>query len=257
MENDEPGRGRDESGSYEEVGVGEQVRQVRDTVVPVSVGGVQNWATMYAAVPAGGPSEVGSGEGVPVIVVRDLSKIYRLGGLVDVPALQRVSLTVRMGEFVAIMGPSGSGKSTFMNLIGCLDHPTGGDYWLTGIAVNQMRADQLADIRNRQVGFVFQSFKLLPRDSALSNVMLPLMYGGLSSKEQEQRAAYALRLVGLAERIHHLPAQLSGGEQQRVAIARALVNQPSLLLADEPTGNLDSRTSLEQLALLQALNRRG
>jgi len=185
-----------------------------------------------------------------------LTKTYLLGQT-EVHALRGITLKVYSGEFVAVMGPSGSGKSTFMNLIGCLDRPTGGDYWLTGIAVERMRADQLADIRNRQVGFVFQSFNLLARDSALSNVMLPLMYGGLSSKEQEQRAARALQLVGLAGRVYHLPAQLSGGEQQRVAIARALVNQPSLLLADEPTGNLDSRTSLEVLALLQALNRRG
>jgi putative ABC transport system ATP-binding protein len=193
---------------------------------------------------------------MPVVAVRNLTKTYVLGQT-EVHALRGITLKVYPGEFVAVMGPSGSGKSTFMNLIGCLDRPTGGDYWLTGIAVERMRADQLADIRNRQVGFVFQSFNLLARDSALSNVMLPLMYGGLSSKEQEQRAGRALQLVGLAGRVHHLPAQLSGGEQQRVAIARALVNQPSLLLADEPTGNLDSRTSLEVLALLQALNRRG
>ena len=193
---------------------------------------------------------------VPVVAVRNLTKTYLLGQT-EVHALRGITLKVYPGEFVAVMGPSGSGKSTFMNLIGCLDRPTVGDYWLTGIAVERMHADQLADIRNRQVGFVFQSFNLLPRDSALSNVMLPLMYGGLSSKEQQQRAVRALQLVGLAERVHHLPAQLSGGEQQRVAIARALVNQPSLLLADEPTGNLDSRTSLEVLALLQALNRRG
>jgi len=192
----------------------------------------------------------------PVIVTRHLVKTYVLGET-KVHALRDVSLKVYPGEFVAIMGQSGSGKSSFMNLIGCLDHPTSGDYLLAGMPVSRLRPDALADIRNRRIGFVFQSFNLLVRDTALTNVMLPMMYAGFSGKEQERRARKALQLVGLGGRISHLPTQLSGGEQQRVAIARALVNSPSLLLADEPTGNLDSRTSLEIMAILQSLNERG
>ena len=192
----------------------------------------------------------------PVIVTRHLVKTYVLGET-KVHALRGVSLTVYPGEFVAVMGPSGSGKSSFMNLIGCLDHPTSGDYYLAGMPVSRLRPDDLADIRNRRIGFVFQSFNLLVRDTALTNVMLPMMYAGFSAKEQERRARRALQLVGLGDRISHLPTQLSGGEQQRVAIARALVNSPSLLLADEPTGNLDSRTSLEIMSILQSLNERG
>ncbi|OLB34341.1 MAG: ABC transporter ATP-binding protein [Chloroflexi bacterium] len=192
----------------------------------------------------------------PVIVTRRLVKTYILGET-SVYALRGVSLKVYPGEFVAIMGPSGSGKSSFMNLIGCLDHPTSGDYFLAGMPVSRLRPDDLADIRNRRIGFVFQSFNLLVRDTALTNVMLPMIYAGFSGKEQERRARRALQLVGLGDRISHLPTQLSGGEQQRVAIARALVNSPSLLLADEPTGNLDSRTSLEIMAALQSLNARG
>jgi putative ABC transport system ATP-binding protein len=192
----------------------------------------------------------------PVIVTRHLVKTYVLGET-NVHALRSVSLKVYPGEFVAIMGPSGSGKSSFMNLIGCLDHPTSGDYFLAGMPVSRLRPDDLADIRNRRIGFVFQSFNLLVRDTALTNVMLPMMYAGFSGKEQERRARRALQLVGLGDRLSHLPTQLSGGEQQRVAIARALVNSPSLLLADEPTGNLDSRTSLEIMAALQSLNVRG
>jgi putative ABC transport system ATP-binding protein len=192
----------------------------------------------------------------PVIVTRHLVKTYVLGET-KVHALRDVSLKVYPGEFVAIMGQSGSGKSSFMNLIGCLDHPTSGDYFLAGMPVSRLRPDDLADIRNRRIGFVFQSFNLLVRDTALTNVMLPMMYAGFSGKEQERRARKALQLVGLGGRISHLPTQLSGGEQQRVAIARALVNSPSLLLADEPTGNLDSRTSLEIMAILQSLNERG
>ena len=192
----------------------------------------------------------------PVIVTRHLTKTYVLGETY-VRALRDVSLKIYPGEFVAITGPSGSGKSSFMNLIGCLDHPTSGDYFLAGMPVSRLRPDDLADIRNRRIGFVFQSFNLLARDTALSNVMLPMMYAGFSAKEQERRARRALHLVGLGDRTSHLPAQLSGGEQQRVAIARALVNSPSLLLADEPTGNLDSRTSLEIMAALQSLNERG
>jgi len=192
----------------------------------------------------------------PVIVTRHLVKTYILGET-SVYALRGVSLKVYPGEFVAIMGPSGSGKSSFMNLIGCLDHPTSGDYFLAGMPVSRLRPDDLADIRNRRIGFVFQSFNLLVRDTALTNVMLPMIYAGFSGKEQERRARRALQLVGLGDRLSHLPTQLSGGEQQRVAIARALVNSPSLLLADEPTGNLDSRTSLEIMAALQSLNARG
>ncbi len=192
----------------------------------------------------------------PVIVTRHLTKTYVLGET-QVHALRGVSLKVYPGEFVAMMGPSGSGKSSFMNLIGCLDHPTSGDYFLAGMPVSLLRPDELADIRNRRIGFVFQSFNLLVRDTALTNVMLPLMYAGFSGKEQERRARRALQLVGLGDRTSHLPTQLSGGEQQRVAIARALVNSPALLLADEPTGNLDSRTSLEIMAALQSLNERG
>ena len=193
---------------------------------------------------------------IPAVVVRDLSKTYWLGET-EVQALRSVSLKIAQGEFVAVMGPSGSGKSTFMNLIGCLDHPTAGEYWLDGVPVAQLNADELAAVRNQRIGFVFQGFNLLARESALENVMLPLMYAGLPRREQELRAYQALRLVGLEQRIHHRQTQLSGGQQQRVAIARALVNWPTLLLADEPTGNLDSQTGLEILALLQALNRNG
>ncbi|WP_297166838.1 ABC transporter ATP-binding protein [Thermogemmatispora sp.] len=192
----------------------------------------------------------------PIVVVRNLTKTYRLGET-TVPALRGVSLTVRAGEFVAIMGPSGSGKTTFMNVLGCLDRPSSGDYWLVGRKVSQMTPDELAEVRNRRIGFVFQSFHLLARATALQNVALPLMYAGLSRAEQERRARRALELVGLGSRLHHRPSQLSGGQQQRVAIARALVNNPALLLADEPTGNLDSRTSVEIMAILQTLNARG
>jgi putative ABC transport system ATP-binding protein len=192
----------------------------------------------------------------PIVVVRNLTRIYRMGETV-VPALRGVSLLIRAGEFVAVMGPSGSGKTTFMNLLGCLDRPDSGDYWLVGRKVSQMSADELADVRNRRIGFVFQGFNLLARASALKNVALPLMYAGLPRHEQELRARKALELVGLAARLHHRPSQLSGGQQQRVAIARALVNNPAILLADEPTGNLDSRTSVEIMAILQSLNARG
>ena len=192
----------------------------------------------------------------PVIAVRDLTKTYTLGET-RVRALRGVSLEVWPGEFVAVMGPSGSGKSTFMNLLGCLDTPTSGQYVLMGRPVSSMTPDQLADIRNQRIGFIFQGFNLLSRMTALANVELPMVYAGLPKEEQERRARRALRLVGLGGRTHHKPLQLSGGQQQRVAVARALVNGPSLLLADEPTGNLDSRTSTEILALLQALNERG
>ncbi len=190
----------------------------------------------------------------PLIEVRDLWRISELGET-RVAALQGVSLEVARGELVAVMGASGSGKSTFMNVLGCLDRPTRGSYRLAGRDVAGLSSDERAAIRNRELGFVFQSFNLVPRTSSLENVELPLVYGGVPPAEQRARALAALRAVGLEGREGHLPSQLSGGQQQRVAIARALVNRPSLLLADEPTGNLDSRTSLELLALFQRLNR--
>jgi putative ABC transport system ATP-binding protein len=192
----------------------------------------------------------------PLVTVRNLTKTYTVGRT-QIRALQGISLAVYQGEFVAVMGPSGSGKSTFMNLIGCLDRPTQGEYWLAGKVVSRLSNDELANIRNRQVGFVFQGFNLLSRSSALSNVILPMVYAGASREERERRGRSVLRLVGLGDRMNHKPSELSGGQQQRVAIARALVNGPSLLLADEPTGNLDSRTSIEIMAVLQALNEQG
>ena len=192
----------------------------------------------------------------PLIRVEGLTKDYVMGSNV-VPALRGVTLDIAAGEFVAVMGPSGSGKSTFMNLLGCLDHPSAGSYWFGGQEVSALSGDELAAVRNRKLGFVFQHFNLLARTSALDNVALPLLYGNVPPTERYSRAERRLTQIGLAERMDHHPAQLSGGQQQRVAIARALVNDPQLVLADEPTGALDSRTSVEIMALLQQLNREG
>lgn len=190
----------------------------------------------------------------PLIRCEELWKIYRLGD-VEVQALRGLDLSIAPGEFVAIMGSSGSGKSTLMNILGCLDQPTKGRYWLNGTDVAGLRPDQLADIRNQQIGFVFQSFNLIPRTSALENAQLPLFYRGLPLREQRALATAALARVGLQGREQHYPTQLSGGQQQRVAIARALVTSPSLLLADEPTGNLDTESSREIMTILDRLNK--
>jgi putative ABC transport system ATP-binding protein len=191
-----------------------------------------------------------------VIHVENLVREYQMGAE-RVLALRGLSLTIRRNEYVAIMGPSGSGKSTFMNLIGCLDTPDGGSYWLNGQEVSRLSDDALARVRNREIGFVFQTFNLLPRATALHNVELPLVYAGVGARERRERAVEALTRVGLAERMSHRPNELSGGQRQRVAIARALVNGPSLLLADEPTGNLDSSTSDEIMRVFGELHRQG
>jgi putative ABC transport system ATP-binding protein len=194
--------------------------------------------------------------GTPLIEVEHISKIYRMGD-VDVHALRDVTLSISEGESVAVMGPSGSGKSTLMNILGCLDRPTAGTYRLLGEEVSRLDRNALARMRNRTLGFVFQSFNLLARTSALENVELPMLYAGISGRERHRRSREALERVGLGDRVHHHPNQMSGGQQQRVAVARALVTQPRLMVADEPTGNLDSRTSVEIMALFQELGRSG
>jgi putative ABC transport system ATP-binding protein len=191
-----------------------------------------------------------------LIRLHKISRRYQMGAE-TIHALREVSLGIQRGEYVAIMGPSGSGKSTLMNLIGCLDTPTGGEYELNGVQVSQMDDNHLAEIRNKEIGFIFQTFNLLPRSDALRNVELPLIYSGMAAQERREVALEALRRVGLADRIHHRPNELSGGQRQRVAVARALVNRPSILLADEPTGNLDTKTGMEILALFGELSKQG
>ena len=201
----------------------------------------------------------GSSFFIPVMSLIRLEKIsrrYQMGAE-TVHALREVSVEIARGEYVAIMGPSGSGKSTLMNLVGCLDSPTSGHYELNGTDVSQMDDNQLAEVRNREIGFVFQTFNLLPRSNALHNVELPLIYGGMGAVERKKTALEALAQVGLADRVHHRPNELSGGQRQRVAVARALVNKPAILLADEPTGNLDSKTGMEIMALFEELARQG
>ncbi len=191
-----------------------------------------------------------------IIRLEDIRRIYRVGNQ-EVRALDGVSLSVYQNEYVAIMGPSGSGKSTLMNILGCLDSPSGGHYILNGVDVSEMEDGELADVRNREIGFVFQSFNLLPRYNALENVALPMVYAGVPARERMERAAAALESVALSERMDHKPNELSGGQKQRVALARALINNPSIILADEPTGNLDTHTSIEIMRLFEEIHSRG
>ncbi len=192
----------------------------------------------------------------PIISTRALKKVYQMGATV-VEALKSITIDISRNEYVALMGPSGSGKSTLMNLLGCLDTPTSGSYYLNGQLVSELDDDDLAEIRNKEIGFVFQTFNLLPRLTALDNVALPLVYAGIGKAERMERAARMLELVGLGDRMHHRPNELSGGQRQRVAVARALVNEPSLILADEPTGNLDSKTSYEIMELFERIHAEG
>jgi len=237
-------------------GIDQQPTETNQTVNNQGSPVIQNMATRPQRAVARSEKADTTVTPTPIVDVRNLAKTYVVGRT-RIHALQGISLRVYQGEFVAVMGPSGSGKSTFMNLVGCLDRPTQGEYWLAGKLVSRLSNDELANIRNRQIGFVFQGFNLLSRSNALSNVMLPMVYAGISREERERRGRSVLRLVGLGDRMNHKPLELSGGQQQRVAIARALANGPALLLADEPTGNLDSRTSLEIMAVLQALNEQG
>lgn len=192
----------------------------------------------------------------PLITINDIGRKYVIGSEV-IHALKSVSLTIQKGEFVALMGPSGSGKSTLMNILGCLDTPTKGEYILNGINVSQMTDNELAEVRNKEIGFVFQTFNLLPRSTSLDNVALPLIYAGANKKERDERARQALENVGLGNRTTHKPNELSGGQRQRVAVARALINNPSIILADEPTGNLDTKTSIEIMGLLEEIHSKG
>jgi putative ABC transport system ATP-binding protein len=192
----------------------------------------------------------------PLITIKDIGRKYVIGAEV-IHALKSVSLTINKGEFVALMGPSGSGKSTLMNILGCLDTPTKGEYILNGINASHMSDNELAEVRNSEIGFVFQTFNLLPRNSALDNVALPLVYAGVSKEDRKERARQALTNVGLGNRIDHKPNELSGGQRQRVAVARALINNPSIILADEPTGNLDTKTSIEIMGLIEDIHAKG
>jgi putative ABC transport system ATP-binding protein len=192
-----------------------------------------------------------------LIQLKDIAKIYMVGGTIEVPALKTVTVDIEKNEYVAIMGPSGSGKSTMMNIIGCLDTPTHGTYILNGQDVSTMADDQLAEVRNKEIGFVFQTFNLLPRYDALGNVQLPLIYAGIPKTERIERALEVIEQVGLTERMHHKPNEMSGGQRQRVAVARALVGNPSIILADEPTGNLDSKTSIDIMRLFSEIHRNG
>jgi putative ABC transport system ATP-binding protein len=192
-----------------------------------------------------------------LIQLRDISKIYKIGGTIEVPALMSVTVDINKNEYVAIMGPSGSGKSTLMNIIGCLDTPTSGTYILNNQDVSTMEDDQLAEVRNKEIGFVFQTFNLLPRYNALDNVQLPLIYAGASKAERMEKALKVIEHVGLTDRMHHKPNELSGGQRQRVAVARALVGHPSIILADEPTGTLDSKTSVDIMRLISEIHSSG